>query len=155
MGSTIESAIVLAASKHAEQKDKSGKPYIYHPLTVMLNVDEGDRIAAVLHDIIEDTDITEEDLRRYGISEEDICAIVALSRNEGESNKQYIQRVCINPRATRIKLADIEHNLQLLRLTPSLFTDKLWNNMRMYLMNYAELKTAKKEHERQLFRLGL
>jgi (p)ppGpp synthase/HD superfamily hydrolase len=73
---TLEKAIELAARAHAGQLDKDGFPYILHPLRVMLAVEEGAaRIVGVLHDTIEDTSLTEDDLRREGFGEEVLAAL--------------------------------------------------------------------------------
>ena len=118
----IEDAILLAARAHRGQVDKAGEPYILHPLRVMLRLkDEADRIAAVLHDVIEDTGITEESLRDQGYSEEVLGALDALTRRQGESYADFIERVAGNPLARRVKLADLADNLdasRLLEITP-------------------------------------
>jgi len=114
---TIEDAIVLAAQSHRGQVDKAGAPYILHPLRVMLRLKgEADRIAAVLHDVIEDTRITEEFLREQGYREEVLRALDALTRREGESYADFIERVAGNPLARRVKLADLADNLDASRL---------------------------------------
>lgn len=110
-------AIVIAKIKHKEQFDKGGQPYIYHPLRVMLNLtDENDMICAVLHDVIEDTDTTLDDLRQEGFSEEIITALDCLTRRENESYMQYINRIKTNDIAKRVKLKDLEDNMQLSRI---------------------------------------
>lgn len=108
---TLTNAIVLSATYHAGQTDKSGLPYILHPLRVMLSMDtDTDRIAAVLHDIVEDTDVTLDGLRKIGYSDEIIEAIDALSHRNNESRKEYLIRVKANPIALRVKQADIIDN---------------------------------------------
>ena len=81
----LESAIATAAKAHEGQTDKAGKPYILHPLRVMLNVKGGipEQCAAVLHDVIEDTDITAEALLELGFSKEVVDAVVLLTRRRG------------------------------------------------------------------------
>jgi len=121
---SIEAAILFATALHAGQKDKSGKPYILHPLRVMLAVtdkkspDKITMMAAVLHDVVEDCDCTLDDLRTAGFCEEVICAVDLLSRPpKGAPNRpthrQYIDRICAskNPRAIHIKLEDTKDNL--------------------------------------------
>jgi (p)ppGpp synthase/HD superfamily hydrolase len=119
---TIEDAIVLAAQSHRGQVDKAGAPYILHPLRVMLRLkDEADRIAAVLHDVLEDAGITVEFLRERGYREEVLGALDALTRREGESYADFIERVAGNPLARRVKLADLADNMdasRLLEITP-------------------------------------
>lgn len=115
--STLEQAIALAARAHAGQKDKAGQPYILHPLRVMLRVDtECDRIAPVLHDVIEDTAVTSDDLRREGFTADIIDAVVALTKQDGEPYDALIRRAAGNPIARRVKLADREDNMDPSRL---------------------------------------
>lgn len=113
----IEQAIVLAAEMHIGQKDKSGEPYIYHPLSVMMKIKgETAKVVAILHDIIEDTDVTLEDLKESGYPEEVVEAIKAITKIPGESYMGYLIRVKANEIALKVKIADIEHNIQLSRL---------------------------------------
>lgn len=115
--STLEKAIVLAATKHEGQVDKSGKPYILHPLAVMALVKTmNEKIVAVLHDVIEDTDVTAGDLFALGFSDEIVTAIQALTKQNGESRVQAAHRTAQNPLATKVKLADVEHNMDMSRL---------------------------------------
>jgi len=75
---TLERAIAIAAAAHAGQVDKAGQPYILHPLRVMLRVaTEHERIAAVLHDVVEDTDVTLHTLAAEGFAPEVIAAVEA------------------------------------------------------------------------------
>jgi (p)ppGpp synthase/HD superfamily hydrolase len=114
---TLEGAIVLAAQSHRGQVDKAGAPYILHPLRVMLRLkDEAGRIAAVLHDVLEDAGITVEFLREQGYREEVLGALDALTRREGESYADFIERAAGNPLARRVKLADLADNMDASRL---------------------------------------
>jgi hypothetical protein len=108
---TLEKAIALAAQAHAGQRDKQGLPYILHPLRVMMRV-EGDtaRIVAVLHDTIEDTDLTEADLRREGFSDEVITAVGLVTHDKQEPYADYVVRCAGHPAARAVKLADLEDN---------------------------------------------
>jgi (p)ppGpp synthase/HD superfamily hydrolase len=114
---TIEDAILLAAQAHRGQVDKAGEPYILHPLRVMLRLkDEAGRIAAVLHDVLEDAGVTIEFLRERGYSEEVLRALDALTRRPGESYAGFIERAAADPLARRVKLADLADNLDASRL---------------------------------------
>jgi len=117
---TLEDAIALAVEKHRGQKDKTGAPYILHPLRVLFRLDwdapEAAKIAAVLHDVVEDTDVTLEALRERGFCEEAIAAIALLTRREEDSYEQFIERVLPNPLARKVKRADLEDNMDLRRL---------------------------------------
>jgi (p)ppGpp synthase/HD superfamily hydrolase len=117
---TLEDAIALAIERHRGQKDKYDAPYILHPLRVMFRLGwdapEAARIAAVLHDVVEDTDITLDELRRRGYSEEVVGAVELLSRRPGDSYEQLIERVLPNPIARRVKRADLEDNMEVRRI---------------------------------------
>lgn len=116
--STLERAVEIAARAHAGALDKSGMPYLLHPLRVMLNVSlPADRIAAVLHDVVEDTTVTLEDLRREGFSVEILEAVDALTKRKGETRMQSARRAQSVPVARRVKLADVTDNMDLSRIT--------------------------------------
>ena len=113
---TIEDALKLALEKHHGQTDKAGEPYILHPLRVMAQMQtEAEQIVAVLHDVVEDTDVTLDDLRRMGYSEEIVTALDHLSRRDDESYEQFIQRIKPHPLAVRVKLGDLRDNMDLRR----------------------------------------
>jgi len=116
--STIEKAIVLAARKHAGQKDKGAQPYIFHPLRLMFKVKTPEQqIVAVLHDILEDTNTTIVDLISLGFSQDIVDAVLALTKNEGESRIEAAYRAVKNPIARVVKLADIADNMDLSRIS--------------------------------------
>ena len=120
---TLESALQLAAEAHAGQQDKAGKPYILHPIRVMLSVSTTDeQIAAILHDTVEDTDVTYEQLSEAGFSAEIISAVRALTKLDGESRVEAARRAVKHPIARQVKLADVKDNLDISRI-PHL-TDK-------------------------------
>jgi len=115
--STIERAIALAASAHAGQVDKAGQPYILHPLRVMLRVTtEEQRMAAVLHDVVEDTPVTFEELEVQGFSESMVEAVRTLTKLPGESRLAAAERAAANPIALAVKLADNAENMDLSRI---------------------------------------
>jgi len=108
---TIDKALQIAAKAHEGQADKDGLPYILHPLRVMNSVEGPEaRIVAVLHDVIEDTDVTEEDLRREGFGEPVLAALACLTHRKGDSYAEYVVRCRGNEVARRVKLADLEDN---------------------------------------------
>jgi len=116
---TLEQAIALAVEKHRGKRDKGGQPYILHPLRVMLAVDtEEERRVAVLHDVVEDTDVTLEDLRALGYPEREVLAIDALTlrKDRDETYQEFIERVGLNSIARRVKLADLADNMDVRRL---------------------------------------
>lgn len=114
---TLERAIAIAATAHASQLDKAGQPYILHPLRVMLRLQsEHARMAAVLHDVVEDTDVTLQQLVAEGFPPQVIAAIEALTKRPGESRLQAAQRAAVNPLAREVKLADNAENMDLSRI---------------------------------------
>lgn len=109
----IKAAIRIARIAHAGQLDKAGKPYIEHPLRVMERMNPDDvegRVVAVLHDVVEDTEITLDDLRDCGFSETIVRAVDALTHPKTEPRKDYLRRVAANALALRVKLADVADN---------------------------------------------
>jgi (p)ppGpp synthase/HD superfamily hydrolase len=114
----IEKSIQIALNAHKGQIDKAGKPYILHPLRLMFQLeDEIGMIAAVLHDVVEDSDITLEDLRKEGIPEEAVEIIGHLTRDPEESYDNFIQRISGNRKAIRVKIKDLEDNMDFSRLS--------------------------------------
>jgi (p)ppGpp synthase/HD superfamily hydrolase len=114
---TLEDAIALAVEAHRGQRDKAGQTYILHPLRVMMRLEtEAERMAAILHDVVEDTPYTLERLRELGYPEEVLGALDCLTKREGESYEAFIERVRPSPLARRVKLADLEDNMDVRRL---------------------------------------
>ena len=108
---SIEKALQIAAGAHEGQKDKDGQPYILHPLRVMNAVeDEPAKVVAVLHDVIEDTSVTAEELRREGFDEAVLAAVECLTYRKGEPYADYVVRCKGDEIARRVKLADLEDN---------------------------------------------
>lgn len=137
--STLENAIVLAAQKHAGQKDKSGQPYILHLIRVMLSMEtEEERIVAILHDILEDTDVTVSDLLKRGFSEEVVEAIRSVTRRENESYMDFIIRANENEIGRKVKIADLKDNMDWDRIQQP--TDDDLKRMRKYQKAYFQLK---------------
>ena len=111
---TLERAIAIAAEAHAGQKDRAGAPYILHPIRLMIQMDsENAMMAAVLHDVVEYSTWTLDDLRKEEFSNEVLNAVDSLTHRdkEGEDYWDYIQRAKSDPIAIKVKLADLEDNL--------------------------------------------
>lgn len=109
----LVAAIGIALRAHGMQLDKGGLPYILHPLHVMDAVEGLDaKIVAVLHDVVEDTDVTLQNIADHevGFSDEIINAIRAITKLKGERKEDYWARVKADPLALKVKLADIAHN---------------------------------------------
>lgn len=114
---TLEKAIQIAAQAHAGQKDKFGAPYVLHPLRMMMRMESGTAMmAAVLHDVVEDSDWTLERLRGEGFSEEVLQAVDCLTNRNGESYDEFIARVETNAIARQVKIADLEDNMNVKRI---------------------------------------
>lgn len=117
---TLEDAIALALRVHEGVKDKGGQPYILHPLRLMVRMTtEAERMAAVLHDVVEDDTrhgTTFASLREAGYPEAVVAALDCLTRRDGEDYVAFIERAKTNPTARRVKLADLEDNLDVRRL---------------------------------------
>jgi (p)ppGpp synthase/HD superfamily hydrolase len=113
----LEKAILIATTAHWGQIDKAGAPYILHPLRVMINCkSEDEQICAVLHDVIEDTAVTFENLRVEGFKEEIVTALDALTKRKNETYDDFINRVLQNQLACQVKLADLSDNMKLSRI---------------------------------------
>lgn len=134
----LEEAIRLAAVKHYGQRDKSNKPYIFHLLYVMNNLDDlKAKTVGVLHDILEDTDTTKKDLLDYGFSEEIVAAVEILTKPENQEYMDYIENLKSNDIAKKVKLIDLKHNMDLTRLSE--LTDKDLKRTVKYVEAYKRL----------------
>jgi (p)ppGpp synthase/HD superfamily hydrolase len=123
----LEKAISLALEIHAGQKDKAGRSYILHPLTLMMQMDTDDeRITAVLHDTIEDSAMTIKQLQqRLNLPDHIAEAIDLLSHDKTEMDyNRYVERLRPNPLARKVKLADLRHNMDLTRMAQMSDKDK-------------------------------
>ena len=128
---SLERAIELAIKHHKGQVDKAGQPYILHPLRLMMSVDKNDeKIVAVMHDIVEDTEITLNDLQNEGFTKKVIDAIECVTKRKGEDYESFIDRISQNSLATKVKLADLEDNMDLSRLSE--VTDKDLERLEKY-----------------------
>ena len=121
-GEQLSTALVIATNKHAGQYDKGGKPYVLHPLKVMALLDpeyaneELYQVIALLHDVVEDTNTTYEELRNAGISERAIDAIKVLTKVPGQTFEEYKKGVLNSKDAMIVKKADLLHNTDIRRL---------------------------------------
>ena len=139
--STLEKAIAIAAHGHAGQVDKGGAPYILHPLRVMLAVEgEHAKMAAVLHDAIEDGVCDMGDLIRLGFPREVIDAVMALTRPPGMSRLDAARMAATNPIARVVKIADLKDNMDLSRIINPTARDHA--RQREYAEAMAVLKAA-------------
>lgn len=110
-------AIRLCFEAHKDQVDKSGLPYVFHPFHLAEQMkDELSTVAALLHDVVEDTSYTFKDLREMGFPEAVLDALELLTHDDGTPYLDYVARLKGNPIAQAVKLADLQHNSDLSRL---------------------------------------
>ncbi len=113
----LERAISIAVDAHRGKQDRYGAPYILHPLRVMARVSTPEeKVVAILHDVVEDTRWTFEDLESEGFPLGVISALKCLTKQEGEDYDDFVERSASNPLARRVKLADLEDNMDIRRL---------------------------------------
>lgn len=137
--SDLEKAISIAVTAHRGQRDKAGQPYILHPLRLMQKCStEAEMIVAVLHDVIEDTDVTIDHLEQEGFNAEVIQALRCLTKTKGEHYPDFIERVSKNQLARRVKIVDLTDNMDASRLTS--FTDADAARMKRYIAALAYLR---------------
>jgi (p)ppGpp synthase/HD superfamily hydrolase len=111
-GAEIDVALELAVESHRGQTDKYGQPYILHVLGVAARCRTmEEKTVAFLHDVVEDTDMTLDDLRKRGFSERIVVAVGLLTRHKGETYDAFVERIAPNPLARAVKLADLEDNM--------------------------------------------
>ena len=113
----VKTALDICFSAHRDQKDKGGLPYVFHPFHLAEQMDsEAEICAALLHDVVEDTAWTLEDLRRAGIPQASLEAIACLTRDPAVPYLDYVAALRKNPIARKVKLADLRHNSDPARL---------------------------------------
>lgn len=141
--SLLQRAIAIAAKAHEGQVDKAGNSYLDHPLFVMKNVNSIEqKIVAVLHDAVEDSELTLEQLRSQGFPEVIVSAIEAITKIEGEAYAAYLERVIANPIALRVKIADVTHNLDIRRISNP--TEADFQRIAKYKKVLSQLRSALK-----------
>ena len=115
--SATKKAMKLCFQAHKDQVDKSGIPYVFHPIHLAEQMeDEVTTIVALLHDVVEDSAYTLEDLAAMGFSESVIAAIGLMTHGENEPYLDYEAKLRENPIARAVKLADLKHNSDITRL---------------------------------------
>ncbi len=113
----LEKALHIALNAHKGQKQKNGEPYILHPLRVMMQMNTmQEKMAALLHDVVEDSHMTPEQLQAEGIPDEIVHVVDLLTHRPHMSYEDYIHRLSEHPMARKIKLADLTDNMNIQRL---------------------------------------
>ncbi len=109
-------ALKLCFEAHKDQTDKTGLPYVFHPFHLAEQMtDEYTTVTALLHDVVEDTDYTLNDLQEMGYPDEVIQALSLLTHDDGSEYMDYVKRLKNNSIARAVKLADLKHNSDLSR----------------------------------------
>jgi (p)ppGpp synthase/HD superfamily hydrolase len=128
----LADALQLAAVYHRNQRRDNGEPYFMHIMRVVMGVNGRDKIVAALHDIVEDGHLAAIELRHdYEFDEDIVEAVELLTHEEGVTYQEYVERLADNPMARRVKLADLEDNMQVFRIGK--FTDKRMDKMGKYV----------------------
>lgn len=152
----LSRAIQIATKLHHDQYDRGGNPYILHVFEVMRRLrsdDEELNCIAILHDIIEDTPITYSELSEdYGFSPRVIDAIYALSKRPGQSEQEYLMAIVDNYDAIRVKMCDLQHNMDVSRLARAP-TKNDHDRVAKYTRMYYLLDQERREYE-QLHRIS-
>lgn len=138
----LKKALEIACKAHNGQVDKGGNPYILHPIGVALNCNtQQEKIVALLHDVVEDTPITIEDLRMAGFANGIIDAVKCLTKTEGEEYKDFIKRVSTNKLATQVKIRDLKDNMDVTRLNGQKHWKlEIYKEALEYLLKSVEMK---------------
>ena len=146
--SQVDKALLFAIKKHKGQVDKAGAPYFMHPWRVGKDCletyhDETISVAAVLHDTIEDTETTKEELLDVGFSKEVVEIVDALTMKEGISRQEYLKRIKEFEPARKVKVMDLRDNMNLSRLYN--ITEKDVSRWKRYVKEYEYLMGIKEE----------
>ena len=134
----IDKAIKIAVRAHAGQDDLGGNRYIFHPLRVTMKMDTlAEKVVAVLHDVLEDSNI---DLYPFNFPPHVLRAIEVITKNKGEKYQDYIKRVAQNRIAKKVKIADLEDNMDITRLFA--LSEKDYKRLSKYQEAWAYLMTC-------------
>lgn len=137
----LAKAIAIASDKHMGQFDRGGAPYVLHVLTVAHYLESSDMelmAVAVLHDVVEDTNTTFEDLKEAGMSDRIVEAVRLLTKMPGQTIREYLDGIKTNKDAIAVKLADLRHNSDIRRLKG--ISEKDIERIKKYQSMYFELK---------------
>jgi (p)ppGpp synthase/HD superfamily hydrolase len=138
----LATAIHFAAEKHVLQTDKGGRAYILHPLRMMMRLRTNDdelMAIAVLHDVVEDCKVSFDELRNIGMTERVIAGVAALTKQNGETYEQFIDRTTGNRDAMLVKREDLRDNSDITRLKG--ISEKDITRMAKYMAAFQKLDT--------------
>ena len=134
-------ALRLAIRAHEGQRDKGGRDYVTHPIRVAARCRSLQaKTVALLHDTLEDTSVTVDELREQGFPDEIVEAVQAITKRKGESYESFVKRLSGNALAREVKIADLEDNMDIRRLTE--ITDRDVNRLRIYLQAWKFLSNC-------------
>ena len=134
-------ALQLCFEAHREQKDKSGLPYVFHPFHLAEQMhSEETTVVALLHDVVEDTEYTVEDLSNMGFNQTITDALALLTHDKKTEYLEYVRKIKENPIAAAVKLADLRHNADLSRL--DVVDERALARREKYLQAIGILETA-------------
>ena len=134
-------ALKLCFEAHKDQTDKSGVPYVFHPFHLAEQMTDEDSVcAALLHDIVEDTEYTFDDIIAGGFSDRTIEALRLLTHDDSEPYMDYVRSIKDNPIAKAVKLADLAHNSDLSRFAGREITERDLKRREKYLQAVKLLK---------------
>lgn len=136
-----KAAMKLCFEAHKDQVDKSGLPYVFHPLLVAEQMcTEEEVCVALLHDVMEDAGCTADDIRAAGMSEAIVEALLLMTHDPSVGYMDYVANLANNPLARRVKMADLRHNMDVSRL--DVVTDADLARRDKYAKAYAMLEAA-------------
>ncbi len=141
---TVETkkALKLCFEAHKEQTDKTGMPYVFHPFHLAEQMTtEQTTVCALLHDVVEDSPYTLDDLRKMGFSEEVLTALALLTHDPAVSYEDYVKELAKNPIAKAVKLADLAHNSDPTRLAGEEISEKMRSRWEKYAKAREYLET--------------
>ncbi len=145
----LEKAIGIALKAHQNQKDKYGQPYVLHPIRIMSSFRNPIlQQIAILHDVVEDSSWTCEQLAAQSFSAEIVEAVDALTRRSEESYDSLIDRASINPLALLVKLADLEDNMDIRRMKD--ITEKDGERLNRYRKAHAKLTVMREQQQNKI-----
>lgn len=146
----VNLAIKLMYEKHKDQVDKQGIPYVFHPFIVANSMEtEEETIVALLHDVIEDTDTSLEDLKKLGFNDKIIDAIDTLTHKENEDYETYIERIGKNKLATKVKIADLRHNMDITRFASITIPNSYLKKYKIYNESLEYLENIKNQDNQE------
>ena len=138
-------ALKLSFDSHKNQTDKTGMPYVFHPFHLAESMDdEISTVCALLHDVVEDTETTLEDLSEMGFPTEVIEVLTLLTHADGVPYMDYVRAIAKNPTATKVKIADLKHNSDLSRMDEDMIDEYALKRTEKYKAALAILSSEPK-----------